>query len=73
MADEGHDVALSPACRSRSSQEAKLVHPQSSWGERNEANSRSNPPPGGEGAGEKPHIPVTSVVTPWRTLASADG
>ena len=64
---------MSPACRSRSSQEPKLVHPQSSWGDRNAAHSRSRPPPGGAGAGENPHIPVTSVVTPWRIFASADG
>ena len=25
------------------------------------------------GACEKEHIPTTSVVTPWRTLDSADG
>ena len=70
---KGATLPVSPACRSRSSQEPKLVHPQSSWGERNAAHSRSSPPPGGAGAGEKPHIPVTSVVTPWRTFASADG
>src|SRR5688572_22555515 len=29
--------------------------------------------PGATGAGEKLHMPTTSVVTPWRTLDSADG
>src|SRR5262249_45253407 len=29
--------------------------------------------PGAIGAGEKLHMPTTSVVTPWRTLDSADG
>ena len=29
--------------------------------------------PGATGPGEKPHMPTTSVVTPWRTLDSAPG
>ena len=29
--------------------------------------------PGAMGAGEKPHMPTTSVVTPCRTFDSADG
>ena len=70
---KGATLPVSPAARSRSSQEPKPVHVQSNWGERKAAHSRSRPPPGGAGAGEKPHMPVTSVVTPCRILASAEG
>ena len=70
---KGTTLPVSPAPRSRSSQEPKPVQFQSSWGDRNAAHSRRSPPPSGAGAGEKPHMPVTSVVTPCRILASADG
>ena len=30
-------------------------------------------PPGAMGAGEKEHMPTTSVVQPWRTFDSEDG
>src|SRR5262249_35643677 len=46
---------------------------QASPGARNSDASRRSPPPGTVGAGEKPHMPVTSVVTPCRSLDSAEG
>ena len=73
MADEGHDVAREPGLAQPVEPGAEAGPPPVELGERNAAHSRSSPPPGGAGAGENPHMPVTSVVTPWRTLASADG
>lgn len=69
----GTTLTASPAARRRSSQEPKPVQSHGIPGARNAAHSRRRPPPAGAGAGEKPHIPVTSVVTPWRTFDSAEG
>ena len=73
MAHEGHDVAGETGAAQPVQPGAKPRPVPVELGDRNAAHSRRSPPPSGAGAGEKPHMPVTSVVTPCRILASADG